>query len=72
MRARRRYRTKDQRVQGEGKGYVQYSALQEASKDDGNRVTALLCNVIELVSRKVRHLRKMEPTGVGIPHQAGC
>jgi len=26
--------------------------------------------VDELVSREVGHLRKMEPTGVGIPHQA--
>jgi hypothetical protein len=38
----------------------------------GNRVTALLCNVDELISREVGHLIKMESTGVGIPHQAGC
>jgi hypothetical protein len=62
---------KNQSDQGEGKGNIQCSALQEATKDDGNRVATLLCNVDELVSREVWHLRKMEPTGVGIPHQAG-
>jgi len=36
MRAHWRDRTKDQSDQGEGKGYVQYSALQEATKDNGN------------------------------------
>ena len=51
MRAHQRDRTKDQSDQGEGKGYVQHSALQEDSKGDGNRVTALLCNVDELFSR---------------------
>ena len=61
---------KDQSYQGEGKGYIQHSALQEASKDDGNIVTALLCNVDELVSREVGHLRKMVPTGVGISNKA--
>ncbi len=72
MRARWRDRTKDQSDQGEGKGYIQYYALQETTKGDGNRVTALLCNVDELISREVGHLRKMKSTGVGIPHQAGC
>ena len=71
-RARRRDRTKDQGDQGEDKGYGQYSALQETTKDDGNRVTAFLCNVDELISHEVGHLRKMESTGVGIPYQAGC
>ena len=71
IRERWKDRTKDQNDQGEGKGYVQYSALQEATKDNGNRVTTLLCNVGELVSREIGHLRKMEPMGVGIPNQAG-
>jgi len=70
MRACWRDRTKDQSDQGEGKGYVQYYDLQEASKDDGNRVTVLLCNVDELVSCEVGHRRKMEPTGVGILNKA--
>ena len=43
--------TKDQSHQKEGKGYIQHSALLEDSKGDGNRVTALLCNVDELFSR---------------------
>ena len=55
----------------ESKGYIQYSALQETTKDNSNRVTTLLCNVNELISREVWHLRKMDPTGFGVPHQAG-
>jgi len=41
MRARWRDRTTDQSDQGEGKGYIQHSALQETTKDDGNRATTL-------------------------------
>ncbi len=70
MRARRRDRTKDQSNQGEDKGYVQYSAQQEATKADGDRVASLLCDVAELVSRKVWCLQKIDPTRAGILNQA--
>ena len=43
MRAHRRNRTKDQSDQGEGKGYVQYSALQEATKSNGNSKLLHFC-----------------------------
>jgi hypothetical protein len=41
----------DQGNQGEGKGYVEYSALQETTKAYGDRVAALLRNVDELIPR---------------------
>jgi hypothetical protein len=44
---------KDQSDQGEGQGHIQYSALQETTKIDGDRVITLLRNVDELIPREV-------------------
>jgi len=50
---------KDQSDQGEGKGYVQHFALQETTKDDGNRAT-LLCYVDELISCELVSQTKLD------------
>jgi len=51
---------KDQSDQGEGKGYVQHFALQETTKDDGNRATTLLCYVDELISCELVSQTKLD------------